>query len=158
MQRAVTNSIYLGEQLSDVKIIPFKKEHLECMDIRPHEQALVQDIEAMAQLEKNSVACTGLYKGVLICSGGVTPFGNGNADIWLIPSVHVANVTFVFARHLRRWVFGVRKDLALSRMQSACIDDDLHNNWMSFLGFEKEGVMKKYHGGVTYNMWGQIWN
>ena len=127
------------------------------MDVRAHEAALLANNEHLEALEKGSIACTGIVNGVVMCCGGVSPFLNGNAEIWLIPSVYLETETMSFSRHLRRWLFGVRDDLALTRMQTACLDDDLHNQWMTFLGFEKEGVMKKYHNGTDYVMWGRVW-
>ena len=127
------------------------------MDIRHHEASLLAHKEHLETLEKSSIACTGIINGVVMACGGVSPFMNGNAEIWLIPSMHLKEDSFLFARHLRRWLFGVREDLALTRMQTACIDDDLHCNWMMFLGFEKEGTMRKYHNGKDYIMWGRVW-
>jgi hypothetical protein len=127
------------------------------MDIRHHEADLLSHKEHLEALEKSSIACTGVINGVVMACGGVSPFINGNAEIWLIPSVYLKSDSFLFARNLRRWLFGVREDLALIRMQTACIDDELHCNWMKFLGFEKEGIMKKYHNGKDYIMWGRVW-
>jgi len=106
------------------------------MDLREHEASLLSD-DHNATLEASSVACTGMADGRIVCCGGVTPFGNGKANIWLIPSIYVEEYKTVFARHLVRWLMGVREDLALNRMQSACIADELHDSWMTFLGFEK---------------------
>jgi hypothetical protein len=126
------------------------------MDLRPHEESILGD-EQNAILEASSVACTGIADGRVVACGGVAPFGNGNANIWLIPSIYVEQYKTAFATHVLRWLMGVREDLALNRMQSACLADDLHDGWMTFLGFEKEGVLRKYHNGLDYHMWGRIW-
>lgn len=125
--------------------------------MREHEAGLIKNTQHLEALESSSVACTGIVDGVVMCCGGVSPFLNGNAEIWLIPSAYVAENPTVFARHLKKWLFAVREDLALTRMQTACLDDDLHNQWMTFLGFEKEGVLRKYHNGIDYNMWSRLW-
>lgn len=141
----------------EAKIIPFKKEHLECMEVREHERQILGNSEHLSLLEEASIACTGIIDGRVICCGGVHPFLNGNAEIWLIPSVYVKDYIVKFARELRKWLFGVRENLALQRMQTACIDDELHNNWMAFLGFRKVGMLEKYYNGINYNMWERVW-
>lgn len=125
------------------------------MDIREHEKKLIagRDLDV---LEK-SVAFTGIVDGCLICCGGVMPLHNGNAEIWLIPSVYVSKITMTFARELRKALFSIRQDLGLVRMQTACLNDELHDRWMTFLGFQKEGVMRKYNNGDEFSLWGRVW-
>ncbi len=141
----------------EAKIIPFKKEHLECMEVREHERQIIANPDRLLMLEQTCIACTGMTDGRVVCCGGVHPFDNGSAEIWLIPSIYVNQYVMKFARELKKWLFGVRENLALHRMQTACIDDELHNNWMTFLGFRKVGYLEKYYNGVTYNMWERIW-
>ena len=139
------------------RIIPFKVEHLECMDIREHEREMLEMTDYLKSLQERSIACTGIVDGRIMCCGGVAPYRNGNSDVWLIPSVHLNTAKFTFTRELRKWLFQVREDLSLTRMQTFSIEDDLHNRWMRFLGFTKEGVMRKYNKGMDYGVWGRIW-
>lgn len=138
-----------------MKIIPFKAEHLECMDIRKHEEQLL--IQYGAKHLEKAMAITGILDGRIVACGGVFPYGNGNSDIWLIPSIYVANSPIFLAKEVRKWLNKIQKDLSLNRMQSFCINDDLHDRWMSFLGFTKEGVMKKYSNGIDFAVWGKTW-
>lgn len=108
-------------------------------------------------IEHTSVACTGIIDGRIICCGGVIPHKTGNSDIWLLPSAYVSSVKLTFVKELRKWLFGVRENLQLNRMQTYCLNDDLHTRWMTFLGFEKEGVMRKYFQGQDYAIWGRTW-
>ncbi len=140
--------------MQNVKLIPFKKEHVEVMDVRDHEKNVLGDGRLLPVLEK-SIAVTGITDGRIIACGGVTPFGTGNADIWLIPSIWIPQYAPIFVKHLRKWLFKIREDLALVRMQSACLDDELHGNWMQFLSFEREGTMKKYFNDTDYALWGR---
>lgn len=127
------------------------------MDMREHEANILKEDNFLALLEKSSVACTGISGGRVVCCGGVTPIGGKVADIWLIPSIYVGEYTIKFARHLRRWLFAVREDMTLVKMQTVCLDDDLHNGWMAFLGFEKDKYMEKYYNNNNYNMWCRTW-
>lgn len=155
MYGTIVNTLFCGVELT--KIIPFKAEHLECMDMRDHEKALVSGNNVMKSVEQGSIAVTGIIDGRIICCGGIVPLNSGSSEIWLIPSIYVSNVTITFCKELRKWLFGVRENLGLNRMQTACINDALHDRWMEFLGFEKEGIMKKYSNGMDFAMWGKIW-
>jgi len=126
------------------------------MDIREHERSLLAGNNIIRSIQENSLAFTGIVDGRIIACGGIVPLNNGNSEIWLIPSLWVSSVTLTFAREIRRWLDKIRHDFALNRMQTACMNDDLHNRWMAFLGFEKEGVMKKYHNGNDYCMWSKV--
>lgn len=126
------------------------------MDVRPHERSVLDMVGHVATLE-NSIAITGIADGRVVCCGGIIPFGNGNAEIWLIPSIYVKDYKVLFCKELGKWLFGLRTDLSLNRMQTSCIDDATHTNWMEYLGFTKEGTMRRYFNGVDYNMWGKVW-
>ena len=132
--------------------VPFKKEHLEVMDLRQHEADLLRDTDYAASLE-SGVNCTGLVDGRIICCGGVMVLHGGTANIWLLPSVHIDKATKTFVKGLREWLFTVREELGLYRMQSACVDDELHNRWMRSLGFKIEGVLNKFFDGNDYVMY-----
>lgn len=138
------------------RLIPFKKEHLEIMDVRDHEKAFLT-IQGLIEYMERSVAVTGIIDGRIIGCGGVSPFAMGNAEIWLVPSVYVTEHTVEFSKAVRKWLFQIREDLALNRMQTDCLDDDLHNGWMTFLGFDREGTRKRYFNGKDYGIWGKTW-
>lgn len=139
-----------------VRLVKFKKEHLEVMDIRDHEQNVI-NVFGHAEMLEQSVAITGVVDGRVLCCGGVLPFGMGNSDIWLIPSIYVPQYKKTFCVELKKWLFQVREDLALNRMQTECIDDDLHTSWMESLGFTHEGTRRKYFNGLDYKSWGRTW-
>lgn len=138
------------------RVVPFKKEHVDLMNVRPHETTLLSD-EALVKLEQGSIAITGVIDGRVISCGGVIPLYNGVAELWQIPSVYVSEITMRYARYIRRWLEGIREEFLLHRMETLCLDDDLHNRWMRFLGFEREGVKRKFINGNDYVMWGRVW-
>ncbi len=97
-----------------------------------------------------------LHEGIVLLCGGVMPYKNGNAEIWLLPSVHFAKHRFM-GRVVKGEMLAARKRHGLKRMQTVCKDNSVLERWMSFLGFEKEGVMRKYHHGSDHCMWGRVW-
>ncbi len=138
----------------EYRTVKFKKEHLEVMDLRPHEENLIKATGHLEALEEG-VNVTVMVDGRVICCGGVIELHPGCANIWLIPSIHIEKATKTFVKGLREWLWSVREDMSLERMQSVCLDDELHNRWMSFLGFKKEGVMEKFCMGKDYVMFGR---
>lgn len=138
------------------RIVPFKKEHLELMDIREHEKSFLDDNVAQL-LENSTVAFTGLYDGRIISAGGLNKINEKTADIWQVPSVYVKTVRLSYAKYIKAWVEEMAEVFELDRMETLCIDDDLHDRWMTFLGFEKEGVKRKFLNNKNYGMWGRLW-
>lgn len=139
-------------------LMPFKKEHLEVMTMRTHES----DVMALSPnigdiLEQSTVSRTGVINGRIIACGGVSKNIYGSGEVWLIPSIFVSDHKVKFLRTVMDWLDDVCRCYDIKRLQTACIDDELHNNYMLFLGFEKEGTMKKYALGQNYNLWGRLW-
>jgi hypothetical protein len=140
-----------------VKIVPFKVEHLDVMDLREHEQSLLSAPGRAELLEKNSIAFTAVIDGRVVLCGGVTPFLGTNADIWIVPSVYVHHYAKTVLSGVRRHLAKLADELAISRMETACLNDELHTRWMTHLGFEPEGIKKGYYMGHDYMMWGKLW-
>ena len=126
------------------------------MDIREHEQVLLSNVTHLDALE-NSIAKTGIIDGKIIACGGVLPFFNGNGELWLIPSIYVKDYRVTFVKVIKEWIEDVAHNLALRRLQSNCIDDELHGSWMAHMGFQREGTLRKYHDGMDYAVWGRLW-
>lgn len=138
-----------------IKTIPFKKEHVEVMDVRAHELRLLND--GLLDYLQSGVAFTGIVDGRIISCGGLNMLGYNNADLWQIPSVYVDTMTIAYAKYIRKWVLDMKRKFQLDRMETLCVDDSLHDRWMKFLGFEREGVKRRYIEGQDYALWGRIW-
>jgi hypothetical protein len=139
-------------------LIPFKKEHLEIMQIRQHEREVLALSPVFGEtLEQSTVSRSGIIDGRIIACGGVNVTLFGSGELWLIPSIYLKEHGITYLRFVRDWLDDVVKSFNLTRMQTASIDDDLHNKYMQFLGFEKEGKMKQYALGKDYCSWGRVW-
>ncbi len=136
-----------------IKIIPFKVEHLDCMEMREHEQGLIgsEDMKAFEGL-----SFTGLIDGRIISCGGVVIEKWGNAYVWQVPSVYVKDVKVSYCKYIRKWLDDIAQEYALNRFETTCVNDGLHNRWMKFLGFEVEGIKKKYINGQDYVMFAKV--
>jgi len=139
------------------ELITFKKEHLEIMDIGAREAGLLSAEGSGEALENSSMAFTGIIDGRIIACGGVVVNRYGAGEVWLLPSTRLKDHKLEVCKAIKQWLDGVVVDAGLHRLQSHCIDDDFHAAWMTFLGFEKEGVLRQYIKGTDYAIWGKIW-
>lgn len=137
------------------KIVPFKKEHLDCMEVRSHEDYILKT--GVINSLEDGVAFTGIIDGRIIACGGVVPYKHGVGELWQIPSIYVADHALVYARYIKEWVEEMKEVFGLHRMETLCQTDELHSKWMKFIGFESEGVKKKFFDGQDYEMWGKTW-
>lgn len=134
------------------RIVPFKVEHLECMDMRTHEKNLLQDSKAVHLLAQASCAETMIEDGRIIGCGGYVPVnGQSKAIVWLIPSIYTQQAKPDALRYVFCWVKNISKHFAV--LETYSVEDDLHNKWMKYLGFTKENVIKQYYNNVDYGLW-----
>jgi hypothetical protein len=139
-------------------LIPFKKEHLEVMDMREHERNVLALSPLTGELlEQATVSRTAIIDGRVIACGGVTKNLYGSGDAWLIPSIYLPKYRVTYLRLVLDWLDNVSEAFEIKRMQTACLNDDLHDNYMEYLGFAKEGVMRQYALGKDYSVWGRLW-
>jgi RimJ/RimL family protein N-acetyltransferase len=138
-------------------LIPFRKEHLEIMELGDREAALLSVEGSGEALENSSVAVTGIIDGRVICCGGVVVNRYGAGEVWLLPSKRLKDHKFEACKAIKQWLDGVALEAGLHRLQTHCVDDDFHAAWMTFLGFEKEGVLRQYIKGTDYAIWGKLW-
>lgn len=144
----------------NAKTIPFKVEHLEVMDIRDYELQTtfqLQNVQAgLKILEQSKTAGTIFYDGRVIAIMGLQELWPGVCELWVFPSKYLKAYAIPFARTIRKAITsGILS--GYHRVQIQALDDDLHNRWIKFLGFEKEGTLRRYDKfGNDYNMWSRV--
>lgn len=144
--------------ISMIKQIPFKKEHIELMDIRQREYEYLSAVpnfgKRLEMLEQIHSAMTLAYKGVVLAIIGYVPVIPGTHEVWLIPSNHVSEHSLAFARLLRYYKKEIMPTFDWHRLQMVAPDDKLHERWALFLGFQKEGILRQWgHDKLDYVMW-----
>ena len=87
---------------------------------------------------------------------GVQDLWPGVCELWVIPSKYLHDYALPFARTIRKAMSsGILN--SYRRVQIQALDDELHNRWLRFLKFEKEGTLRKYDTlGNDMNMWARI--
>jgi len=144
-----------------LKIVPFKIEHINMIDVREYEAntefKIIQADKGIAEeIELNQNAFTIFYKGIILACWGYTLMRKGVCEIWTIPSKHIKKYGRVYAKTTREQFLRFEKIYNFHRIQITTKADKCHERWLKFLGFHKEGIMKKYAGnGDDFIMWGR---
>ena len=140
-----------------IKVIPFKAEHIECMDVRDYEAKTVcsmpQFEAAVKQWEDSKCSATVVFDGRILAIIGYMVLWQGVCEVYILPSKYLSDYPHAFARCLRR-VLTSGAFNNFHRVQLRALKDDLHSRVNRFLGFVKEGVLKKYDSeGNDFVMW-----
>lgn len=111
-----------------VEIIDFKPEHLDMMDMRAHEAS--KEIDGQELFKDSIESKTVLIDGVVLTCYGLYK----NNGLWQIPSIHIENLPVKYARATIKIV----RKLIENRIgvHTICVDDEFHERWMRFLGFQ----------------------
>jgi len=149
--------------VSDITVIPFNVHHLQVMDIRDEEMkslfGLDNGLEIVNALTKGKgEAGTFLYDGRVLFCAGFKELWTGVMEGWIIPSIWIKSVPpRLFIRCVKRYVEATAKAFNVHRFQSPALDNALHERFMGFLGFQKEGIMRQYtHDKRNYCMYARI--
>lgn len=141
-------------------IIPFKVEHIEVMNIREYElntTFVLKNVQtALKVFEQSRTAGTIICDGRVIAIMGLQELWGGVCELWVLPSIYLHDYPFQFARAVKKAMdSGILNNY--HRVQIQAKDDDLHNRWLKFLRFEKEGVLRKYDNlGNDLIMWSRV--
>lgn len=132
-----------------LEIVDFHPRHLDVMDMRGFEKGGAFGLDdAMARVEivaKGSIAAaTFIHDGRILFCAGFNQLWKGVIEVWMVPSVYVDQAPVTFGRTIRRYIERIEKDFKTHRLQTTSYDDPFHEKWMAWLGFEKEGTLKKF--------------
>ena len=147
--------------MGKVTTVLFKAAHVEVAEIRPHEkEGILNTADVQAQLEaleKVTNAITIIYEGRIMGFAGYLTARPGVAEVWLIPTIYLAQASHSVAIMLKRYVSKIAQAHKFHRLQTAAPDDPLHWRWMTFLEFQHEGCLRRY--GVNqqdYIQWARL--
>lgn len=89
-------------------------------------------------------AVTVVLDGRILFCAGFCPLWPGVFELWMIPSVYAKTAPVFFARTIRRYIDRIAIDFAAHRLQTTSFDDPFHRRWMTWLGFQPEGVLRQF--------------
>jgi hypothetical protein len=103
----------------------------------------------------NIIAVTLEDDGKILAVGGVHVMWFGAGEAWVLVSGDALQAPTSFARYAKRMFGSILQDTQLRRVQASIhVDDDRAYRFAEWLGFENEGVMRKYgvEGDDYYRM------
>lgn len=136
----------------------FSREHLARMTPKAGDAAeIVSSAPRLAERLEDMGAASILTpdgKTVLGVMGAV-PTLPGVCEVFVLASEAQQHHPVTFAKSVRKELYTLKEKYR--RIQAVSRDDDFHSRWLSWLGFEREGVLKKYGlHGEDMVMWGLI--
>lgn len=126
-----------------MRILPFHPEHVHAIHLQPMQVATVSHI-SLAYLEGLAAlgpAATAEVDGRIVACAGVAEIGFGMGSLWAFLSVDSGRHFVRLDRCVRRLLeipsYRRIEASAAASFQPAC-------RWLELLGFDAEGVMRKY--------------
>lgn len=123
-------------------IIPFKKEHLDKIN-------LVFEMSGAGKESLGSyegvIGYTGMEGDAVLATGGVHPMWEGVGEAWLLVGKEGYEKPTTVAKWTDYLFQHIQEEFGLFRIQASVSALDLTaNRYAQWLGFEKEGIMRKY--------------
>lgn len=106
----------------------------------------LEDAYERIELISNTSTKAGTFvrDGRILCCAGFSMLWPGVADGWIIPSIYIKDAPISFCKFIKNYINTIMKTFNCHRFQTTSFDDPFHERWMKWLGFEKEGTMRKY--------------
>lgn len=138
-----------------LNIVPFKKEHIEQIETRYH----FPDAAKVAFTSDNSmVAYTGMMDNKIFALGGVYQLWQGVAEAFFVMSSHAYDKPLTAAKYSRAMLDYIQEENNYNRLQASvnCNDDEAVR-FIGWLGFENEGLMRKFGlDGTDYYRYARV--
>jgi len=139
-------------------LIPFKVGHIAGIDLEEKAAETVARPEMAAALDW--LERTGNGKTIASANGrimlgvmGLVPLIEGVCEVFVVASKDQKQHPATFARTVKKELLELRPKFR--RIQAIAKNDAFHDRWLFWLGFEKEGILKKYDfDGSDMAMWG----
>lgn len=123
-------------------ITPFKKEHLDKINLLFE---FSQSAKNNYQHEELVIGYTGIEDDTILACGGVHKMWDGVGEAWLLVSKEGYEKPKTVGKYTQYIFQHILEEHGLFRIQaSVSAIDSRANRYAEWLGFEKEGIMKKY--------------
>ena len=144
-------------------LIPFKKEHLHEIDLRPFDEQVVMGVpkafDLIALQAQKGIAYTGVNdEGKIIAVGGVVILWEGVGSGWVLTSDLLLKYKTWTHRNIKQILDITIDTQKLHRIESIILKDHcVSQKWAERLGFESEGLLRKYDSNKSdYYLYSRI--
>ena len=125
-----------------LKIKKFEKEDLNMIETNFH---FPESSKAAMMKETCLSAYTALLESKVFMIGGVYGLWQNVGEAWFMMSSHAYKMPFAAAKYSSLLLDHVQEDNKLQRIQASVhADDSQAIRYVEWLGFENEGLMKRY--------------
>lgn len=149
--------------MSKFRIIPYRPDYFDLLEIRERE---IQSMGVIGDAKKRMdvLSQTGncfimLFDGRLLGVVGWFEFWPGVCEVFVLPTIYMSKAGLVFARAIKKHLYNLEKVKKFQRIQVMAVKDKRHTRWLTWLGFNIEGTLKKYGpNGEDFLMWARCNN
>lgn len=132
---------------SKVRAIPYKPGHLDCIEAKEvfeSEEAIATRIAQISPLPGVHIE-TILFGRIPVAIMGLNHMRDGVAEVWTVISERAKEHPMSFHRAVLGRLHAYEKKMKLVRM-SMTVREDFEEGirWAELLGFEREGLMKRF--------------
>jgi len=133
--------------MKSVEIIAYEAKH--ALEIKTRQMDMderkTENFEAWAKFNENGAAFTGLYEGKIVGCAGVRVLWKGVGEAWAVFSPNVIHLVKEAYVYVDKYLQIIMEDHGLWRVQCHVRTDlDIFSHYVENLGFEREGLMRKY--------------
>lgn len=136
--------------------LPFNYGHLELLDLQEDFKPILELDGVRFVLSKlpqpNADGLTLICDGRILCCCGYIQLLPGVAEVWLFPSIYFRDHSVTVVREIDGYLAALAETFHWHRIQTVTQNIEQHRKWMKVLGFDEEGVLKKYHRKQDYIM------
>ncbi|NJB68532.1 hypothetical protein GGQ74_002205 [Desulfobaculum xiamenense] len=145
-------------------IVPFRPEHAAELDLRPLDSlGLTGAVCGGDPLRLGRVyaaggpAFTGLVDGRPVACAGIVLGAPGVGDGWALTGVEVPHFALSFCRAFSRMLPALMAEWHLVRVQALVLEEHATSRrWLERLGFECEGLLRRFSGGRNYYIYARL--
>jgi hypothetical protein len=143
-----------------IEIREFQPSDAFAIELRPEDtkRALYRDRKGWNDIVENSIAYTLLYNDEILCCGGVCIFREHFGEAWILCSCKVEKHSLVAIRATKMIIENIISTYGIYRVQASIrCDWKRARRFIEFLGFQKEGIMRRYGpDGKDYILYARI--
>jgi RimJ/RimL family protein N-acetyltransferase len=142
-----------------IKVIPFKIEHYLAVEKRAEIEQF--DVEFFVRANRYFLekfpSITGMVGDTYIACGGFVLLWPYTAELWAKVSPEAKPYSVEMNQIICNFITDTVQAFSLSRLQATVRKDFVTaKRWVEFLGFKKEGLLKKYFNNHDYIMYSKI--
>ena len=106
---------------------------------------------SISQFLSKGIAFTLMNEVDIVACGGIVKFWNGVGEAWVVTSHKVNLYPLSFAKTVYRKLQEIINRMDLERVQTVVDVEHITSlKWVEWMGFKKEGLMRKYINGRDF--------